>query len=336
MTVTSGADIQVDRGEYTRIHNAILERLAEYDFTSREYACILHLLRQTYGFNRKEVKLSYGDFRDATGIDPAHVSRTMKKLVDYGVVVKTDARTKAAATWSFNKYFEQWTIQSRLKTPKDDDAIYCQKSNSLDAAQEHSIAETATELLPNEQQMHAKRAIDDCQKSNSYISAKDNIKDNSKERKDAPASVPVEQPNTYFGMPVPKRQQHVMADGYTQDAAKAGVNAVTFRGIVDALVDGAGWRKLVDDAEDDASLNYAKRDAIKLIRMGTKTIEQAQAVVAACKAANKWRDDNYMPKPHEVATYASQLGERIPVAVTPTTANGKVSGFSLSEMLGGS
>jgi phage replication O-like protein O len=300
----SGAEIQVDRGEYTRIHNAILERLAEYDFTSREYACILHLLRQTYGFNRKEVKLSYGDFQNATGIDSANVSRTMKRLVEYGVVIKTDARTKAAATWSFNKYFEQWTVKSRLKTPKPVDAIYCQSDNRFT---DDSIVETAIELLPKQQQSIAKVTIDDCQSDNSYISAKDNIKDNSKDkREETPPSGPTfseRNENGYFGMPVPFKREKVVADGYTQDAAKLGVTAEVYGQIFNALINIAGWRGLVD-AGDNRSLTWAKEDALKLITLGHNTPEHIAKLAAAYRKAYHWKG---APTPKGLAEYASQL-----------------------------
>jgi hypothetical protein len=120
-----------------------------------------------------------------------------------------------------------------------------------------------------------------------------------------------------------------MADGYTQDAAKEGVDAVTFRGIFDTLIDAAGWRRLVD-AGDDTKLGYAKREALMLIRMGTKTVEQAAALVDAYRAANEWRTNP--PKPSDIATYASQLADKHELPPAPT--NGIVRGFSLSDMLG--
>jgi phage replication O-like protein O len=114
--VANGADIQIDRGSYTRIHNAILERLAHHDFTSREYACILYLLRMTYGFNRKECQLSNGDFAKATNIERPAIIKTLRGLVQRSVICKDEGDPYHAATWSFNKYFEQWDTPTSAKT----------------------------------------------------------------------------------------------------------------------------------------------------------------------------------------------------------------------------
>jgi len=127
----------------------------------------------------------------------------------------------------------------------------------------------------------------------------------------------------------PRRGEQVTADGYTQDAATEGVDAETFRGIFDTLIDAAGWRRLVD-AGDDTKLGYAKREALMLIRMGTKTTEQTAALVDAYRAAHEWRTNP--PKPSDIATYASQLADKHELPPAPT--NGIVRGFSLSDMLG--
>jgi phage replication O-like protein O len=182
---TNGAEIQIEKGEYTRIHNVILEKLGQYNFTSQEYACILHLLRMTYGFRRKEYKLSYSDFQVATGIDPANVSRTMRRLTDNKVVIRSETGPNTAATWSFNKYFEQWTVKSRVKTTTVQDAISCQIDNSLEdnscQNDNTAIVESTRDLLSNQQELP-------CQIDNSYISAKESIKEKKESSKDAAAA----------------------------------------------------------------------------------------------------------------------------------------------------
>ena len=309
--VSSGADIQIERGGFARVHNAILEQLASHDFTSREYACILYLLRMTYGFNRKECQLSNSDFAKATNIERPAVIKTLRRLVERGVIHKGEGDPYHAATWSFNKYVEQWDTQTSVKTITSVKTTTSQNDTSSSYQNDTtSSVETTT----------------------SYISAKDNKDSERKGGSHPPEPTFAERnANGYFGMPVSRHREKVMADGYTQDAARAGVDAATFRGIVDELINAAGWRKLVDDAEDDASLNYAKRDALKLIRMGTKTVQQTAALIEAYKAANEWRGEDYKPRPTDIATYASQVGERLPVS----TANGKVAGFSLAELTGG-
>lgn len=104
----NGSDIQVEKGNYTRIHNAILEALASTNFSGRELRCLLHLLRMTYGFNRKATAISLSEWTKATGIKRGHVNETLKGLVDRNVITKTDGNASAAAIWEFNKYAEGW------------------------------------------------------------------------------------------------------------------------------------------------------------------------------------------------------------------------------------
>lgn len=186
--VANGSDIQVDKGSYTRIHNAILENLARYDFTGREYACLLYLLRMTYGFSRKEVKLSNSDIGKATGFDPANVSRAMRRLVEGKVIIRSAGNPNTAPTWQFNKYFEQWTIESRVKAATEPNENYCQNDNSSDGDycqndntpcqnDNSTIAEMTIEVLPKQQESY-------CQNGNSYIPAKESIKESIKESKE--------------------------------------------------------------------------------------------------------------------------------------------------------
>ena len=192
--VANGSDIQVDKGSYTRIHNAILENLARYDFTGREYACLLYLLRMTYGFSRKEVKLSNSDIGKATGFDPANVSRAMRRLVEGKVIIRSAGNPNTAPTWQFNKYFEQWTIESRVKTATEPNENYCQNDNSSDGDycqnnntpcqnDNSTIAEMTIEVLPKQQESY-------CQNGNSYISAKESIKESIKDKEIAAAAPP--------------------------------------------------------------------------------------------------------------------------------------------------
>ncbi len=320
--VANGSGIQIDKGSYTRIHNAILEKLVQYDFTSREYACLLYLLRMTYGFNRKEVKLSNSDIGKAAGLDPSNVSRAMRSLVTNKVVIRSETGPNTAPTWKFNKYFEQWTVTSRVKTAIDDSANYCQNDNSLegDSCQNDNttIAEMTIEVLPKQQENY-------CQNDNSYISAKDSIKDKRNGKDSPPAPPPGEPqkaqtaaPNTngdYFGMKRPIRRERVIADGYTQDAAKEGVDAPTFVAIFNALIDAAGWRDLVD-AGSDKELNWSKESALTLIRLGNKTPEDIERLADAYMKANTWR--TAPPKPKDIAEYASQVKAGVLREAKPT------------------
>jgi phage replication O-like protein O len=112
----NGSEIQVERGNYTRIHNAILEALSSTNFSGRELRCLLHLLRMTYGFNRKATAISLTEWSKATGIKRGHVNETLKELVQRNVIAKTDGNASAAAIWEFNKYSESWGTSTGMGT----------------------------------------------------------------------------------------------------------------------------------------------------------------------------------------------------------------------------
>jgi len=105
----NGSDIQIENGEYSRIHNDILSALAVARFTGSEYRCLLFLLRKTYGWRKKEDAISLSQWAEGVGIDKRqNVLRTLQKLVKNGVVYVIDNGANHTQTWGFNKYVEQW------------------------------------------------------------------------------------------------------------------------------------------------------------------------------------------------------------------------------------
>jgi phage replication O-like protein O len=112
----NGDEIQVEDGNYTRIHNAILEAITLADFSKRELLCILFLLRKTYGWQKKQDVISYQQFADGTGIDRRDVITTLAGLVCKKVICKEDGGPTQPAIWGFNKYSERWQLVTKTVT----------------------------------------------------------------------------------------------------------------------------------------------------------------------------------------------------------------------------
>lgn len=302
--VSSGAEIQIDKGSYTRIHNAILEQLAYHDFTGREYACILYLLRMTYGFRRKDAKLSNGDFAKATNLDRTAIIKTLRRLVERGVFVKDDGDPYHAATWSFNKYVEQWDTQTSVKTTTSLDASVETTSSQNDTS---TSVKTTTTTSPQIDTSGSDET------TTSYLwakeSIKESIKDNSKEGEETPA---VNQ-NGYFGMPYPHRREKMNADGYTRQAQQLGVCAVDFVAMTDRLIESAKWRSLIDDVGETKWLDYAKENAIKLIRLGNNTPDHITRLIDMYKTVNHWRGESPIT-PRQLAEFAGQVKDGLEVS----------------------
>lgn len=104
-----GSEIQVERGQWTRIHNKILELLAIGNFTVREYRCLLFLFRTTYGDKGKKAKtISLGEWAQMTGLKRQNVWTTLTGLEEKRVIFSIDHGPKKAKTWGFQKYYSKW------------------------------------------------------------------------------------------------------------------------------------------------------------------------------------------------------------------------------------
>lgn len=66
---------------YTRIANAILEKLATINLSSYQTRVLFIIFRKTYGYGKKEDWISVSQIVKATGIHKAHISRTKKQLI---------------------------------------------------------------------------------------------------------------------------------------------------------------------------------------------------------------------------------------------------------------
>jgi phage replication O-like protein O len=101
----SGKDVQIDEGEYTRIHNAILETLFTARLSPLEFRIVLFVLRKTYGFHKKIDAISMTQFEECGGSRPATVS-AVNNLIRLQVLTREKYRN--SFRYGFNKYFEQW------------------------------------------------------------------------------------------------------------------------------------------------------------------------------------------------------------------------------------
>lgn len=97
--------IQVEDGEYTRIHNAILEALAKARLTGSEFRCVFYLLRKTYGWNKKEDRISLSQWAEGTDTKRNHVMSILNGLIAKKIIYKLDGYIP---TYGFNKYTDEW------------------------------------------------------------------------------------------------------------------------------------------------------------------------------------------------------------------------------------
>jgi len=103
--MVTGKEIQIDEGEFTRIHNAILETLSTARLSPLEFRIVLFVIRKTYGFHKKIDAISITQFENCGGSRPATVG-AIQNLLRLRVLIRE--QSGQSYKYGFNKYVEQW------------------------------------------------------------------------------------------------------------------------------------------------------------------------------------------------------------------------------------
>lgn len=164
------ANPQKENG-YTPIANEIMEAIYSSPFNSTQLKILLFILRYTYGFSRKEHKMSLNFISKGTGISRRYVSSELKKLVDLNIVQITKKHTDTdARVLKLNKNYEAWgnreflqvkdcstgeaeqdTTGEELITPTGEELFYQDKQNIKQNLKQNTIEqfEILWNLYPN-------------------------------------------------------------------------------------------------------------------------------------------------------------------------------------------
>ncbi len=156
---------QLENG-YTRIANEILDHIAKTKLNGSQFRIVMAVFRYTYGFNRKEHEMSIGFIAKATGMNKRQVQRELSTLIDARIIkVVKESTHSSPAVLSFNKYFDQWCLNSQQvsKQSTGDELAVC-TDDRLDVTPDDGLDTRGDVGLVTQE-----------------IQLKDNIKDNSKE-----------------------------------------------------------------------------------------------------------------------------------------------------------
>lgn len=96
---------QVEDG-YTKIANEILDALLKVNFGGYERRVFDTIMRKTWGFNKKEDAISNSQICKSTGLHRAHVSRSLKSLIERNLVTRIGNKTsiqKNMTLWKCEK-----------------------------------------------------------------------------------------------------------------------------------------------------------------------------------------------------------------------------------------
>lgn len=104
------SDIQVENGNYTRIHNEILEILAKVRLSPLEFALLMVIFRKTYGYQKKNDVISISQFCEITGASRTGVIEALNNLVRLKIIYREPIGQMYY--YGFNKYYDQWLPES--------------------------------------------------------------------------------------------------------------------------------------------------------------------------------------------------------------------------------
>ena len=109
------ADIQVENGNYTRIHNEILETLMRTHLSPLEFKLVLAIFRKTYGYHKTSDIITASQFREMTGASKVAILSALDNLTRLKVINRESVGQMYR--YGYNKYHDQWlpeTFESRV------------------------------------------------------------------------------------------------------------------------------------------------------------------------------------------------------------------------------
>lgn len=100
MNVKHKGNPQVENG-YTRIANELLEELAKVHLTPNEWKVLCVVIRKTWGFGKKEDRISLSQFVGATKLHRKNVCRAITGLISKQMIAKNKGKYHV-----WKRYFE--------------------------------------------------------------------------------------------------------------------------------------------------------------------------------------------------------------------------------------
>lgn len=121
----SMANPQTEDG-FLKIANEIAEALARLHLSGNQWRVLMVVLRQTYGWSRKDARITVTQFQQKTGLHRRHVSRELTALISRNIVTKNgDGKI---TSYRFQKDFSKWQSSPKMVrkmnvTKNGDDAV---------------------------------------------------------------------------------------------------------------------------------------------------------------------------------------------------------------------
>lgn len=109
------ANPQLENG-YIKISNELFFALCRMDIKGSEFMVALTVILKTYGWNKKEDKISLTQFQKITSMSRPRVIRAIKNLVTYKILGSNTGDTSTTSTYWVIKDYDKWRPSNRADT----------------------------------------------------------------------------------------------------------------------------------------------------------------------------------------------------------------------------
>jgi phage replication O-like protein O len=132
------ANPQAENG-HTDIANDIAEALARTRLSGEETQALWVVLRKTYGWHKKQDRISLSQFVQMTGICRQNVTRALKKL-ESKMILRIKVDSKRAHIYEFMKDFDKWKTASHILGIKTDSKTESKLTRTKETIQKKTTA----------------------------------------------------------------------------------------------------------------------------------------------------------------------------------------------------
>jgi len=112
---------------YTAISNEIMDALCRTRVAGEQRQVFDCILRKTYGWNKKEDRISLSQFMDMTGISKSHIIRAIKGLIDKNMIAKKG--NDLGITYCIQKKYHLWNALPKKETLPKKEINVAKKGN---------------------------------------------------------------------------------------------------------------------------------------------------------------------------------------------------------------
>jgi phage replication O-like protein O len=120
---------QLEEG-HIRIANELWEALCRIRIPGEARQVLDAIIRQTYGWGKKQDTISLLQLSQATGLPKPKIIRARKKLQDMNMISVAQKGNDIAPTYSINKYYNKWKSLPKKGTLPKKGIVVAQKGNN--------------------------------------------------------------------------------------------------------------------------------------------------------------------------------------------------------------